>query len=41
VVSSLREADASALAEGLLQAVQSKQFPKQDNTTVVVVRMPA
>jgi serine/threonine protein phosphatase PrpC len=41
VVSSLQEAEASALAEGLLQAVQSKQFPKQDNTTVVVVRMPA
>jgi serine/threonine protein phosphatase PrpC len=41
VVSSLHEKDAAALAEGLLQAVQSKGFPKQDNTTVVVVRMPA
>ncbi|MDP4898337.1 MAG: SpoIIE family protein phosphatase, partial [Akkermansiaceae bacterium] len=40
VVSSLHDQDAAALAEGLLLAVQSKQFPKQDNTTVVVVRMP-
>lgn len=40
VVSSLQAQDAAALSEGLLQAVQSKQFPKQDNTTVVVVRMP-
>jgi serine/threonine protein phosphatase PrpC len=40
VVSSLHAQDASALADGLLQAVQSRQFPKQDNTTVVVVRIP-
>jgi serine/threonine protein phosphatase PrpC len=40
VVSSLDAQDAAALADGLLQAVQSKQLPKQDNTTVVVVRMP-
>lgn len=40
VVSGLHAQDAAAIAEGLLQAVQSKQFPKQDNTTVVVVRMP-
>jgi len=39
VVSNFRSQDASALADGLLQAVQSKQFPKQDNTTVVVVRI--
>jgi protein phosphatase len=39
VVSNFRAQDASALADGLLQAVQSKQFPKQDNTTVVVVRI--
>jgi serine/threonine protein phosphatase PrpC len=41
VVSSLHAQDASALADGLLLAVQSRQFPKQDNTTVVVVRIPA
>lgn len=41
VVSNLHEKDAAAVAEGLLQAVQSKGFPKQDNTTVVVVRMSA
>lgn len=40
VVSSLQAQDASALADGLLQAVKSRQFPKQDNTTVVVVRIP-
>jgi len=40
VVTSLHPGDASAIAEGLLQAVESKQFPKQDNTTVVVVRVP-
>jgi serine/threonine protein phosphatase PrpC len=40
VISSLHAQDASALADGLLQAVQSRQFPKQDNTTVVVVRIP-
>jgi serine/threonine protein phosphatase PrpC len=40
VVVSLHGQDAAALAEGLLLAVQSKQNPKQDNTTVVVVRIP-
>jgi protein phosphatase len=39
VVSSLREQDAASIADGLLQAVHGKQFPKQDNTTVVVVRI--
>jgi serine/threonine protein phosphatase PrpC len=34
-------ATAAALAELLLAAVESKQSPKQDNTTVVVVRMPS
>jgi PPM family protein phosphatase len=41
VATSLHAQDAAALADGLLLAVQSKQFPKQDNTTVVVVRLPA
>lgn len=40
VVSSLYDKDATALAEGVLEAVHSKGVPKQDNTTVVVVRMP-
>jgi serine/threonine protein phosphatase PrpC len=40
VVASPHPADASTIAKGLLQAVESKQFPKQDNTTVVVVRVP-
>jgi serine/threonine protein phosphatase PrpC len=40
VVSALAKSDAAALATGLLQAVASKQKPKQDNTTVVVVRVP-
>ena len=33
-------ATAAVLAELLLAAVESKHSPKQDNTTVVVVRMP-
>ena len=41
VISSLRDQDASAIADGLIQAVKSKQSPKQDNATLVVVRMPA
>lgn len=40
VVASYASKQAADLADGLMQAVQSKQFPKQDNTTVVVVRMP-
>lgn len=40
VVSSLSEGDAATVAEGLLQAVESREAPKQDNTTVVVVRLP-
>jgi serine/threonine protein phosphatase PrpC len=40
VVTGLQMQDAAALAESLLQAVHSKQFPKQDNTTAVVLRIP-
>lgn len=40
VVCRLNDKDAAALADGLLQAVQSKQMPRQDNTTVVVIRIP-
>ena len=32
---------AAAVADALLRAVTAKQMPKQDNTTVVVVRVPA
>ena len=39
VVTSLHPGDASIIAEGLLKAVESKKYPKQDNTTVVVVRV--
>lgn len=41
VVAGYPRENAAMLAEGLLQAVLSKKHPKQDNTTVVVVRMPA
>lgn len=40
VFTSLHSVDASTIAEELLQAVERKHFPKQDNTTVVVVRVP-
>jgi serine/threonine protein phosphatase PrpC len=40
VCTSMHGSDASVLAGEILQAVESKQSPKQDNTTVVVVRLP-
>ena len=40
VVVNLLGHDASDIADGLLQAVKSKESPKQDNTTVVVVCVP-
>jgi PPM family protein phosphatase len=40
VASSYAKNEAAALADGLLQAVLSKNNPRQDNTTVVVVRLP-
>lgn len=40
VVNRLSDKDAAALADGLLQAVKSKQAPRQDNTTLVVIRVP-
>jgi len=40
VVTSMHGRDASAIAAEILQAVESKQHPKQDNTTIVVVRLP-
>jgi serine/threonine protein phosphatase PrpC len=40
VISSLSDKDAASLADELLHAVQIKQLPRQDNTTVVVIRVP-
>lgn len=40
VVTSYKTGNAAVLADGLLQAVSSKKFPKQDNTTIVTVRLP-
>jgi serine/threonine protein phosphatase PrpC len=39
VISSFQD-DAAAIADALIQAVAAKQKHKQDNTTVVVVRIP-
>jgi protein phosphatase len=40
VVVATAENGAAAIADSLLVAVAAKQMPKQDNTTVVVVRVP-
>ena len=40
LVAANAETGAAAVADALLEAVAGKQMPKQDNTTVVVVRVP-
>ena len=40
VVAAYAHASAAAVADAMLEAVAARQMPKQDNTTVVVVKVP-